>query len=65
MKRKGKVPFDPKVFLFRNSRPLSPLQLSHDRGAIALIGIGFLGPNTPAARSQSAAAFVQRLREFG
>jgi putative ABC transport system substrate-binding protein len=27
--------------------------------------IGFLGPNTPAARSQSAAAFVQRLREFG
>jgi hypothetical protein len=27
--------------------------------------IGFLGPNTPAARSQSAAAFVHRLREFG
>ena len=109
MKRKGKVPFDPKVFLFRNSRPLSPLQLSHDRGAIVrfdwdlawprllrerymrrrdfirsiggaamawllaahaqqpakLPTIGFLGPNTPAARSQSATAFVQRLREFG
>jgi hypothetical protein len=26
MKRKGKVPFDPKVFLFRNSRPLNPLR---------------------------------------
>jgi len=35
------------------------------RSSAKLPTIGFLGPNTPAARSQSAAAFVQRLREFG
>jgi putative ABC transport system substrate-binding protein len=38
---------------------------AHAQQPAKLPTIGFLGPNTPAARSQSIAAFVQRLREFG
>ena len=41
------------------------LPAAHAQQPAKLPTIGFLGPNTPAARSQSAAAFVQRLREFG